>query len=137
MKSPLYDSVNRLAIEIVNASAAEDEKTLEKGYDELRKLCFKNENTEKDHPLQWEALGDFSASNTDSIASYEKGLIAARNLHLPEYEASILFAMAEANLDEGDLHSAVQFASEASQISHKDTELAEVIYGFVKELGTA
>ena len=90
MKSPLFDSVNRLAIEIVNASTAEDEKTLEKGYAELRKLCFKNENTEKDHPLQWEALGDFSASNTDSIASYEKGLIAARNLHLPEYEASIL-----------------------------------------------
>ena len=59
-KSPLFDYLQQRSIDLINASEQGDEtesKTLHKA---LYKLCHENHEHVNDHPLQWEALGDFA-----------------------------------------------------------------------------
>ena len=133
MKAPLYDEVHRLAIDIANASAVDDFTSGAKAYDELRLLCFKNENKTTNHPLQWEALGDFSDNFKDATEAYLKGLSCAKELMLFEYESSILFALAELNLEEGNLESSNELAEKAKSIKHGNVELHDEIAQFIKE----
>lgn len=132
MKAPLYDEVHSLALDIVNASARDDSEMMESAYEVLNDLCFAHENTENDHPLQWEALGDFSHDFSSAIFAYEKGLVSCDKLNLDEYAASIKFAMAEANLEEKHVSIAKQLAAEAEILANniEDGELAEAIREF-------
>lgn len=71
-------------------------------YDILRTLCETNEGGNSDHPLQWEALGDFSENHIVALNAYKKGLSCSEKLGLSEYSASIIFAMAESYKEEHD-----------------------------------
>lgn len=113
MNGPLYDIVHSLALDISNASATENDALAGEAYDALQELCEGQENTELDHPLQWEALGDFAESLEASIEAYQKGLHCANQLNLSEYSASIKLAMAECYVEQDNMLEAHRLATEA------------------------
>lgn len=136
MRPPLYKKVHDLALDIVNASAEADEGRESEAFAALKGLCESNDGGDLDHPLQWEALGDFSESHADAMAAYEKGLQCAARLRLPEYKASIRFAMAESLHGEGDIAEARRLAREARTDAKGsvDDELKGAIKLFLAEI---
>jgi hypothetical protein len=135
MRAPLYDDIHSLAINIVNASENGNEEKEVEAYDILRNLCDINEGGNYDHPLQWEALGDFSDNHIAAIDAYKKGLSCSQHLGLTEYSASINFAMAESYKGENDFIEAHKLALESLKLANttKDKELKQAINDFIKE----
>ena len=80
MAEPIREEILQVCLDIVNASDVEDEERVKASFASLKKLCEASEATEDDHPLQWEALGDFSETYEDAVLAYEKGLKSAENL---------------------------------------------------------
>ncbi len=136
MTAPLYDDIHGLALDLVNASAAENVQAGIEAYEALKELCTSHEETELDHPLQWEALGDFSENHENALNSYQKGLSCALKLNLTEYSASIKFAIAETYSEQQNLHDAIRYASEASSEAESicDKELTAAINTFLDEI---
>ena len=60
MKAPLYDEILDICQHIANASANNDDEGRNDACKKLQKLCATNQDSPKDHPLQWEALADFT-----------------------------------------------------------------------------
>lgn len=136
MIAPLYDTVHELALDIANASESENDQAGSDAYDILKELCLSQEGSDLDHPLQWEALGDFSESHEEAMQAYQKGLSCSSKLDLPEYSASIKFAMAESYFEKKNINKAKQLATEASAeaSSTNDNELKVVINEFLNEI---
>lgn len=136
MQPPLNEEVHDLALRIVNASAGDDESAAAEAYAALKNLCELNEGGDLDHPLQWEALGDFSESHVTALQAYEKGLHCALLLNLAEYTASIKFAMAESYHAEGQGADAYKFVREAKADAKNtgDDELKTAIKEFLAEI---
>lgn len=136
MIASLYDVVHGLALDIANASATENEQAGSEAYDALKELCQNHEGSELDHPLQWEALGDFSENHEEALQAYQKGLICSSKLGLPEYSASIKFAMAESCFEQKNTSKAQQLATEANTEAAitNDNELKLAISEFLNEV---
>tara|TARA_R110002049_G_scaffold265092_1_gene441217 strand:+ start:6552 stop:6971 length:420 start_codon:yes stop_codon:yes gene_type:complete len=136
MTAPLYDVVHNLALEIANASATNNEQAGLEAYEALKELCLSQEGSDLDHPLQWEALGDFSDNHEDALQAYQKGLVCSSKLGLLEYTASIKFAMAESYFEQNDISKAQQLASEANTEAAciDDNELKVAINEFLNEV---
>ncbi|MBC3765594.1 hypothetical protein [Neptunicella marina] len=136
MNAPLYDLVHGLALDIANASANENDTAGSQAYEALKELCQSHEGEELDHPLQWEALGDFSENHEEALQAYRKGLTCSSNLELSEYSASIKFAMAEIYFEQNNRNKAIQLASEADleAASTNAYELKLAIKEFINEL---
>ncbi len=60
MTPPLYDEVLELSLVLANASTASDSEEEWKAYNKLKALCESNRGTNNNHPIQWEALADFT-----------------------------------------------------------------------------
>lgn len=135
----LYDDIHRLALDIVNASTNSDEAARLAAYAKLTTLCETNANSELDHPLQWEALGDFSQDYGVAISAYERGLQCASRLELAEYIASIKFAMAENHHEQGFLAEAIRLANEAlAEVEYTtEVQLQAAIESFLMEHSAA
>ncbi|WP_022958819.1 hypothetical protein [Spongiibacter tropicus] len=133
MTAPLYEVIHSLALKIVDASARNDENSGAEAYAVLKELCESNEGTKLDHPLQWEALGDFSESYIEAQTAYEKGLSCSSRLKLAEYSASIKLAMAESHFDNQNLKEAKRLAAEAKieATKIKNMELRSAINEFL------
>lgn len=71
-ESPLFDEIISISQNIADASASNNDDARESSYKALIKLCANNENSPKDHPLQWEALADFTLDSEQSIDIYQK-----------------------------------------------------------------
>lgn len=136
MIAPLYDIVHGLALDIANASEAENDQAGSEAYEALKELCRSNEGGELDHPLQWEALGDFSETHEEALQAYQNGLICSSKLSFTEYSASIKLAMAESYFEQENINKAQQLASEASieAESTVDYELKAAINEFLNEV---
>lgn len=136
MIAQLYDIVHGLALDIANASEAENDQAGSEAYKALKELCQSHEGGELDHPLQWEALGDFSETHEEALQAYQKGLICSSKLGFTEYSASIKLAMAESYFEQENINKAQQLASEASieAESTVDNELKAAINEFLKEV---
>lgn len=139
MKTPLHDIVHKLALDIINASATDDIQAGADAYEALSQLCHDQEGTELDHPLQWEALGDFSDKPESAMQAYEKGLACAEKLALSEYLASIRFAMAESCYAQNDLAKARELAIQANTdaATTQDQELKTAISEWLNEISAA
>jgi hypothetical protein len=120
----------------VNASASENYQAGSVAYEALKELCQNEEGTDLDHPLQWEALGDFSENHVDAQQAYQKGLICAERLDLIEYVASIKLAMAESFFEQSNLSEAKRFAEQAEleAVKINKQELVVAISEFLNEI---
>lgn len=70
--------VHELALNMVNSSAAGDEQSVSEAYSVLKDPCLTEEGDDLDHPLQWEALGDFSGSHSETLGVYQKDFPAQK-----------------------------------------------------------
>lgn len=133
MSSIAYNEVLEVSCLIVNASESGDTRAQWAAYQLLIEICERYENTEYDHPLQWEALADFTTEAQRALEGYEKALVLARRLGLPDHEASICLAMAERHVDLGDTAGANALAWDAHNAVRKtdDTDLSQQISAFL------
>jgi len=90
----IYKKVHRFAIHMMNAVDEENTEAFNALYQELKSLCEKHQDTEQDHPAQWEALADFSEDFSQAAAYYQQAETLAKNLELREYIASINYSWA-------------------------------------------
>jgi len=136
LSTKLYKKVHTLAEGLLKAAHKEDEVTFEELYGELRVLCDEHENTEKNHPVQWETLADFTEESDDALVLYKKALGIAEAESAHDYIASINYAMAVMlkELGENDqaLIAAENANAQAGNIS--DEELKEEITSLIKAL---
>jgi len=133
MKPPLYNEVLEIALSITNASENNDKETEWTSYQELLSLCKKYENTELNHPYQWEAIADFTQSATESIKLYEKALKIAVDNKLNDYTSSILFGIAESYSRNHNHDKSLEFAIKANDVAKttNDLDLRKEISEFI------
>jgi hypothetical protein len=134
MQPPLYEVIHGLALDITNAVAIEDDDLAAEAYSLLKELCEGQEGTALDHPLQWEALGDFSEGHEEAMQAYNKGLNCSKRLGLSEYSASTKFAMAESYFEQSDISEAQRLALEVRAEINNDNELTEAVNEFLNEI---
>jgi tetratricopeptide (TPR) repeat protein len=123
LNTKLYKSVHTLAEQLVEAADKADRETFDALYTELKAICIENENTEKDHPVQWETLADFTEEVDDAIAIYEKALGKAEAINEKDYIASIAYSIATLQLELGENKKAVKYLEEAKINANKSEDL--------------
>ncbi|MBT3145009.1 tetratricopeptide repeat protein [Neptunomonas phycophila] len=123
LNTKLYKSVHTLAEQLVEAADKADRETFDALYTELKAICIENENTEKDHPVQWETLADFTEEVDDAIAIYEKALGKAEAINEKDYMASIAYSIATLQLELGENKKAIKYLEEAKINANKSEDL--------------
>ena len=125
INTKIYKAVYELAEKLMKAAAKDDRATFEALYAELEAICTEHENTEKDHPEQWETLADFTEELEDALPIYQKALDKAVAKQSNDHIASIGFAMASLHLELGDTQAAIELLqqAQASAQTIEDNEL--------------
>jgi len=133
MKAPLYNEILDICQQIANASAKGDDDIRETACNGLQKLCATNQNSPKDHPLQWEALADFTEDGDLAMDIYEIALASAEKLKLLTFTASIYLAMAQRQSEFEQADKAIEFAKKAELASQNidSKELQQEIKDFL------
>lgn len=136
MKAPLYDEILDICQQIANASAQGDDDSRNNACNNLQKLCATNQDSPKDHPLQWEALGDFTEDGDLAMDIYEIGLNTANKLKLPTFNASIYLAMAQRQHEFEEIEKAIEYAKQAEVYCEniEDNELKEEVRTFLANI---
>jgi tetratricopeptide (TPR) repeat protein len=125
MKAPLYDDILKLCQTMANASANENEKARIEAHKALQKLCQSNADTPKDHPLQWEALADFTDDGDQAIDIYQLALNSAEKRSLMASQASIHLAIAQRYVEFEETEKAIEYITNAYDLL-KHVESAEL-----------
>jgi hypothetical protein len=102
-----------------------DRESFDSLYTELKAICIDNENTDKDHPVQWETLADFTERLEDSIAGYKKALEKSIAIDAKEYMSSIAFSMATLQIELGQTDAAIKNL-QAAKINANEIEDKEL-----------
>lgn len=125
MNTKIYKSVHSLAENLMRAASKEDRESFDSLYGELKAICLENENTEKDHPVQWETLADFTEEIEDAVAIYEKALEKSTAINSKDYMSSIAFSMATLQIELGQTDAALKNLQDAKISANKieDKEL--------------
>jgi hypothetical protein len=136
MKAPLYDEILDICQRIAKASTEENDEIRDNACKDLQKLCATNQETPKDHPLQWEALGDFTEDGDLAMDIYEIALNTANKLELSNFTASIYLAMAQRQNEFEEPAKAMEYAKNAEVASEKtdDKELKTEIKEFLASI---
>jgi len=105
-------------------------------YAELKQVCEDNEDTDKDHPVQWETLADFTDDLDLAISIYEKALLKAQAINSKDFLSSVAFAIASLQVELGDTKSAIEHLKNAKINSNKiaDKDLKAEIEDLLVEL---
>lgn len=136
MNTKIYKAVHSLAEKLMAAANRNDDKTFGSLYAELKAICVDNESTDKDHPVQWETLADFTEDYDEAIAGYEKALAKATEINSKDFMSSIAFSMARLQIELG-LTEAAKENLQAAKISAnkiEDKELKSEIHDLLESL---
>ena len=136
MNTKIYKRVHTLAESLMSAVQKKDQTLFDNHYSELKAVCEEHENSDKDHPVQWETLADFTEDRALAITIYDKALIKAKAIKSRDFQSSIGFSIATLKLDLGDKTSAIEYLSQA-QISSKripDYDLKDEINDLLDKL---
>ena len=125
MNTKIYKSVYSLAEQLMEAANKDDRETFDSLYAELKVICVDNENTDKDHPVQWETLADFTEELEDSVAGYATALEKSIAINSKDYMSSIAFSMATLQIELGQTDAAIKNLQDAKTSANKieDKEL--------------
>lgn len=136
MKAPLYDEILNICQQIAKASADNNDDLRNAACKDLQKLCATSQGTPKDHPLQWEALGDFTEDGDLAMDIYEIALATASKLTLPTFTASVYLAMAQRQQEFEENSKALEYAKQAEIASESidNEELKQEIKSFLVQL---
>lgn len=136
INTKIYKSVYELAEKLMKAAAKDDRASFEALYAELEVICTENEDTDKDHPEQWETLADFTEELDDALAIYEKALKKAVAANSKDHLSSIGFSMATLQVELGQTDAAMQSLQNAQVSANKieDKELKAEIDELLEKL---
>jgi len=136
MKAPLYNEILEICQVIADASANDNDEARNEACKNLQKLCAVHQDSPKDHPLQWEALADFTEDGDLAMDIYEIGLAVADKLKLSEFTASIYLAMAQRQQEFDESEKTLEFANKSAIASELITseELKQEIKDFIASL---
>jgi predicted negative regulator of RcsB-dependent stress response len=125
MNTKIYKSVHDLAEELMKAASKEDQVTFDALYAELEGICIDNESTEKDHPVQWETLADFTEDLEDAVAGYAKALEKSIAINSKDHISSVAYSMATLQIELGQTDAAIENLQTAKTSANKieDKEL--------------
>ncbi|WDE03668.1 hypothetical protein SG34_020110 [Thalassomonas viridans] len=139
MKAPLFDKILKLAQDIAQASAADNEKLRADKVAKLQDLCQKSQGTANDHPLQWEMLADFTDDGDLALDIYQIALDKAEKYSLDKHRATIYLSMAERYDEFGEPAKALEFAQQANGAAQpgSDEELKTEIGELIARLSNA
>jgi len=136
MKAPLYNEILDICQNIANASAKSDDDARINACNDLQKLCATNQNSPKDHPLQWEALADFTEDGDQAMDIYQIALSMAEKLKLDTFITSVYLAMAQRQQEFEDNAKALEYANMASTAAQNisSEELKQEVQDFLSTL---
>ncbi len=137
MNSKLYKQVHQLAEGLLKAAQSDSEVQFNELYEQLKTLCEENEGDDhKNHPVQWETLGDFTEDVEQALNYYAKALDLANMLNNYEYITSVYYAMANLLHQAGRNEEALPLANQAKQAMTRvnDNELEREVVKLCKAL---
>jgi len=108
MSTKIYKAVHDLAEQLMAAAKKDDRKLFETLYAQLKTICDENENTPKDHPIQWETLADFTEELEDAVVGYEKALQKSIAINSKDHMSSVGFSMATLQIELGHKDAAIK-----------------------------
>ena len=137
MNTKIYKHVHTLAKDLMQAVHRKNQIRFDECYAELQKVCDDNDDTDKDHPVQWETLADFTDDLALAITIYEKALQKAEAINSKDFLSSVAFAIALLQVELGDKSSAIEHLKNAKINSNKiaDKDLKAEIEALLEELG--
>ncbi|MCL7931590.1 tetratricopeptide repeat protein [Halomonas llamarensis] len=138
INTKIYKAVYELAEKLMKTAAKDDRETFDALYAELRAICIDNENTDKDHPEQWETLADFTEELEGALAGYEKALEKAIAIDSSDHIASIGFSMAMLQAETGQTGAAITSLRQAKTSAQRteDDDLKADIDELLEKLTT-
>jgi len=136
MNTKIYKSVLALTDNLMAAVQEENQGKFDGYYLELKQLCEEHENTDKDHPVQWETLADFTDDLALAITIYEQALIKAETINSKDFRSSIGFSIAALHVELGNKTAAIEHLEKAKISCNKivDKELKAEIHDLLEEL---
>ena len=125
MNTKIYKSVHSLAEKLMQAANKDDREAFNSLYAELKAICVDNENTDKDHPVQWETLADFTEESEEAVVGYAKALEKSIAINSKDYMSSVAFSMATLQIELGQTDAAIKNLQDAKISANKieDKEL--------------
>lgn len=136
MNTKIYKRVLSLTDSLM-AAAEQDNQTLFDGfYLELKQLCEENDQSDKDHPVQWETLADFTEDLTQAVSLYEVALAKAEAINSKDFCSSIGFSIASLKVELDDKAGAIKHLEKAKLAANKivDKELKAEIHDLLEKL---
>lgn len=119
INTKIYKAIYKLAEELLEADRKGDQVAFDAFYAELKAICTDNENTDKDHPEQWETLADFTEDLDEALVIYDKALIKATAMNSKDHMSSIAFSMAVLQIEMGDTEAAIKSLQNAKISANK------------------
>ena len=136
MNTKVYKAVHDLAEDLMAAANKNKREKFESLFAELKAICIENENTSKDHPVQWETLADFTEELEEAITTYEKALEKSVAINNKDHMSSVSFSMATLQLELGQKDEAIKNLQNAKVSANKieDKELKAEIHDLLESL---
>lgn len=136
MNTKVYKAVHDLAEQLMDAANKNDRKRFELLFLKLKTLCEENENTSKDHPVQWETLADFTEELEEAITTYEKALAKSVAINNKDHMSSVAYSMATLQIELGQKDEAIKNLKDAKVSANKisDKELKAEIHDLLESL---
>ena len=125
-----------LADSLMSAAQQKNQAKFDGYYSELKELCERHENSDKDHPVQWETLADFTDDLALAITIYQQALLKAEKINDKDFCSSIGFSIAALKVELGDKAGAIEQLEKAKVSCNKiiDKELKAEIHDLLTSL---
>lgn len=136
MNTKIYKAVHDLAQKMMRAANRQDQEQFDPLYAELQAICLEHENSDKDHPVQWETLADLTDDLEQALVIYEKALTKAIAIDNKDFMSSIPFSMATLQVELGQTDAAIQSLNIAQDSAENivDKDLKNEIDSLLKTL---
>ncbi|HAQ49206.1 MAG: tetratricopeptide repeat protein [Glaciecola sp.] len=136
INTKIYKAVYSLSEQLMKAANSNDQDSFDQLFAELKAICVDNEDTNKDHPEQWETLADFTADLDEAVAGYEKALTKAKAINSKDHMSSIALSMALLQIELGHTDAAIDNLKNAKISANKieDKELKAEIHDRLEAL---
>lgn len=125
-----------MAESLLKAANKEDQVTFDALYAELNSICLEHEGDEKDHPVQWETLADFTDDVEQAAALYRKALEKAELIESADFCSSIRFSLATMLIELGGTQEAIEVlqAAKVGSANIEDKALKNEIHDLLQSL---
>jgi len=119
VNTKIYKSVYQLSEKLMQAADDDNKALFDLRFAELKAICVDNEDTNKDHPEQWETLADFTEDLEEAVVAYEKALGKAVAVNSKDHLSSIAFSMATLQVELGQKQAAIKNLQDAKISANK------------------